>query len=246
MTSVGFKPEERFETGILNEISGGVSQVRALMANPSNTREQRTRYERSIAALRQFGAGFPGTYVVPPTETFTDQLLIDDSERPVRLMFLGRANTDGDAIAWLPKQRIVMTGDIVVSPIPFGFYSYPESWISVLERLKALNFATLIPGHGEPMTDESYLDRLIATIRDIRARVGPLARQGLSVEEVRSQVDFSEQSAIFGTTPRLKAGFESLWLTPMVENAYKEARGLPIIQGGGEGDSTPQSVNRRK
>ena len=82
----------------------------------------------------------------------------------------------------------------------------------------------LVPGHGEPQADAVYLDRLIATIADIRAQVGPLARQGLSLEEVRERVDFSAQTEIFGTTPRLRLGFESYWLNPMVENAWKEAR----------------------
>lgn len=233
MTSVALAPSEHFETQLLNEASQGVAQVRGLAAAPSTTPEQRARYERYVVSIMDFARAFRGTYLVPPTETFTDQLLLDDRERPVRLMFLGRANTDGDAIAWLPRQRIVMSGDVVVSPIPFGFGSYPEDWIRVLERLKALDYALLVPGHGEPMTDTAYLDRLIATISDIRTQVGALAHQNLTLEQARERVDFSAQSAIFGTTPRLRAGFQSLWLAPMIENAWKEARGEPIVQGEG-------------
>jgi len=234
MTSVGLRPDDHFDTQIWNEAWQGIAQVQGFTANPAITPEQRRRYDRYIFNLRAFAAGFRGTFLVPPTETFTDSLLLDDAERPVRLMFLGRANTDGDAVAWLPRERIVMTGDIVVSPIPFGFGSYPQSWLAVLARLRALSPALLVPGHGEPMADLAYLDRLGATIADIRAQVGPLARQGMSVEQVRAQVDFSAQTAIFGPTPRLAAGFQSLWLTPMVENAWKEARGMEIVQGEGE------------
>jgi glyoxylase-like metal-dependent hydrolase (beta-lactamase superfamily II) len=243
-TSVGLRPDERFETQILNEAAESIVQARALQSNPENSPELRQRYDRYIANLQRFTRDFRGTYLVPPTETFTDELLIDDADRPVRLMFLGRANTAGDAVAWLPRQRMLFTGDIVVSPIPFGFFSYPQDWIGVLERLKALDFTLLIPGHGEPQADTVYLDRLIATIGDIRAQVAPLARQGLSLEEVRERVDFSAQTAIFGTTPRLRLGFESYWLNPMVENAWKEARGEAIVQG--DGVSTPASENRRR
>jgi glyoxylase-like metal-dependent hydrolase (beta-lactamase superfamily II) len=243
-TSVGPRPDERFDTMILNQVSDSLSRIAALRSNPSNTDAQRERYDRMAREMRAFGADFRGTYLVPPTETFADTLLINDAERPVRLMFLGRANTEGDAIAWLPRQRIVMTGDVVVSPTPFGFFSFPEDWVGVLQRLKGLDFALLVPGHGEPQADAAYLDRLIATIGDIRAQVGPLARQGLSLEEVRERVDFSAQTAIFGTTPRLRLGFESYWLNPMVENAWKEARGEAIVQG--DGVSTPASENRRR
>jgi glyoxylase-like metal-dependent hydrolase (beta-lactamase superfamily II) len=218
--------------------------VQTLLADPSTAEDRRGRIRRYIENLRNFARDWRGTYLVPPTETFTDSLTIDDPVRPVRIMFLGRANTEGDAVAWLPRERIVATGDIVVSPVPFGFFSFPEPWIATLERIKALDFALLVPGHGRPMRDSAYLDRLIATISDIRAQVGPLARQGLSLEDVRSRVDFTAQTAIFAADARLRPAFEGYWLTPMVENAWREARGLAIVQGGGE--TTPASVNRQR
>lgn len=241
-TSVGPRPDERHETFILNQLSDNLTQIAQLRANPANTDAQRARYDRMAREMRAFGQSFRGTYYILPTQTFERELLLADAERPVRVMFLGRANTAGDAIAWLPRQRIVVTGDVVVSPVPFGFFSYPESWIAVLERLKALDFVLLVPGHGEPMRDAAYLDRLIATLTDIRAQVGPLARQGLTLAQVRERVDFTAQTDIFGTTPRLRGGFQSLWLTPMVENAWKEARGEPIVQG--EGEATASSGQR--
>ena len=170
-----------------------------------------------------------------PTETFTERLVLDDPVRPVELLFLGRANTDGDAIAWLPRERIVVTGDVVVAPTPYGFFSFPQDWLATIDRIKALNFAVLIPGHGDPQRDTAYLDKLAATITDIRTQVGALAAKGLSLDEVRKQADFSAQRAIFGTTPRLQATFEAFWLTPMVANAYREATGKPIVQGDGDG-----------
>jgi glyoxylase-like metal-dependent hydrolase (beta-lactamase superfamily II) len=161
-------------------------------------------------------------------------------------MFLGRANTDGDAIAWLPRQRVVATGDIVVTPAPFGYGSYPADWIRVLERLKALHFALLIPGHGAPMTDAAYLDRLIGTLADVRNQVGAFARQGLSLDEVRARVDYSAQSAIFGEPPGGHGIFELNWLTPITESAYLEARGEPITQGTYVPAAGPRSNVRRR
>lgn len=233
-TTVGPRPDERFDTMILNQISESLPRIRALRANPENSDAQRERYDRMARELQEWSTDYRGTYLVPPTEIFAERLVLADADRPVEFLFLGRANTDGDAVAWLPRQRIVATGDVVVAPTPFGFFSFPESWIGVLERLKGMNFAVLIPGHGEPQSDTAYLDRLIATIGDIRAQVGPLARQGLSLDEVRERVDFSAQTAIFGTTPRQRLQFEGYWLRPMTENAWLEARGDPIVQGEGE------------
>ena len=78
-----------------------------------------------------------------------------------------------------------------------------------------------------------YLDTLVAAIGDVRAQVGPLAKAGLSVDEVRKKVDFSKSIALFGDTPRIKANARGLFFDPMIPNAYKEARGEPITQGDG-------------
>jgi glyoxylase-like metal-dependent hydrolase (beta-lactamase superfamily II) len=233
LTNVALRPDQHFDTIAFNNMSAAVAGAQALLNAPGTDDARRQRIAAFIHNLWTYAHDFEGTYMVPPTETFADQLLLDDPEQPVRMMYLGRANTEGDAIAWLPRQRILISGDIVVSPIPFGFGSYPEDWIRVLERLKALDFALLVPGHGEPISDAAYLDHLIGTLRDVRAQVGPLARQGLPLEQVRQRVDFSAQTAIFAATPRLAAAFQSLWLEPMVENAWKEARGIPIVQGQG-------------
>jgi glyoxylase-like metal-dependent hydrolase (beta-lactamase superfamily II) len=244
LQGVGRTPDDKWDVYIHNQVSASLVTIAGRRADASTTDEQRARYDRMARELLDFADAYHGTYFVPPTETFSDHLLLDDPDRPIELRFLGRANTEGDAIAWLPKQRIVAAGDIVVAPLPFGFFSYPADWLTVIDKLKAMDFALLVPGHGEVQTDRAYLDKLSATIRDVRAQVGPLAKQGLSLEETRKRADFSAQTAIFGTTPRLARGFEGNWLQPMVENAWREAKGLPIVQGGGE--TTPVSVRAKR
>jgi glyoxylase-like metal-dependent hydrolase (beta-lactamase superfamily II) len=224
-------PDEGIETIFLNQSAGTLAFVAAQLRNPQHDEATRARYRRMEADTRERMTAIRGTYLVLPTETFTDELRLDDPVRPVHLRFLGRANTEGDAIAWLPSERIVITGDIVVSPVPFGFFSFPGDWLEVLERIKALDYRVLIPGHGEPQTDTVYLDRLAATLRDLRAQIGPLARQGLSLDEVRRQVNWDAQRAVFGDTPRNRLLFDAYWLTPMTVNTYMEARGQRFEQG---------------
>lgn len=228
---VGYRPDARFDAAMAKQLADSETGLQKLLADPATAPDRRERVKQAIAALRAFPASFHGTYIVPPTETFERALVIDDREVPVHLLYLGRANTSGDALAWLPRQKIVASGDIVVAPTPFGFYSYPGDWIATIGKLKALGFTTLIPGHGEPMADSAYLDKLTAAIDDIRAQVAPLAKQGLALEEVRKKVDFSASADRFGTTPRIRANAMSLFFEPMIASAYKEALGQPIIQG---------------
>lgn len=227
---VGYQPNIWFDAIYRQQVEGLHRQIDDALKDDSLDEATRGRYERMKRESTLRIADFRGTSLALPTETYTDRLMLDDSERPVELLFLGRANTDGDAIAWLPKERIVATGDVVVSPIPFGFGSYPADWQKVLQRLKAMNYSILVPGHGEPQRDTVYIDRVAATLADIRSQVGPLARRGLSVEKIRERTDYSAQMAIFGDTPRHKRLFEAYWLKPMTINAWMEARRIPVVQ----------------
>jgi glyoxylase-like metal-dependent hydrolase (beta-lactamase superfamily II) len=228
---VGLQPDIRFDAIFRQQVEGLHRQIDEQLKNSAHDSATRGRYERMRRESAARIADFTGTSLALPTETFKDRLLLADPIRPVELVYPGRANTDGDAVAWLPKERILVTGDIVVSPVPFGFFSFPAEWIKVLRRFKGMDYSILVPGHGEPQTDTVYLDRLIATISDIRGKVAPLARRGLKPAEIRKRVDYSAQEAIFGDTPRHKLQFDAFWLTPMTVNAWYEARGLPMVQG---------------
>ena len=114
---ISLRPDERMETLFLNQAAGSIAERAGAAAQSAARRGDPGALGAEWSATsRQRMVDFRGTYLVLPTETFTRELLLDDPVRPVRLIHPGRANTDGDAIAWLPNERIVVTGDIVVSP----------------------------------------------------------------------------------------------------------------------------------
>ena len=230
---VGYSPSPKWDAAMAKLIDRNKEQLNALLAAPDTAADRKERIKKALAQFDAFAKDFPGTYIVPPTETFERQLTIDDPDVPVRMLYLGRANTEGDAVAWLPKQKIVATGDIVVSPFPFGFGSYSGDWIDTIGKVKALGFTTLIPGHGAPQTDASYLDKLVAALRDLRGQIYPLAKAGMSLDDVTKKVDFSKSIDTFGTSARMRANTKSLFFDPMIGSVYKEATGKPIVQGEG-------------
>ena len=69
------------------------------------------------------------------TLTFDHDFSIDLGNHEVQVKFLGRGNTNGDAVVYLPREKIVMTGDLVVNPIPFFYDGYPTEWIKTLQNL---------------------------------------------------------------------------------------------------------------
>jgi glyoxylase-like metal-dependent hydrolase (beta-lactamase superfamily II) len=230
---VGYAPGPKWDGAMAALLVKSRVQLQQLLDAADTPPDRKDRVRKALVQYAGFARDFPGTYIVPPTETFERELVIDDREVPVHILHLGRANTEGDALAWLPTQKIVATGDIVVSPIPFGFGSFSGDWIETIGKVKALGFATLIPGHGAPMSDSLYLDKLVAAMRDLRAQVIPLAKAGMPLDDVRKKVDFSKSIAAFATTERIKANAKALFFDPMTGSVYKEATGQPIVQGEG-------------
>jgi cyclase len=92
-----------------------------------------------------------------PTLTFDHDFTIDLGNREVDVKFLGRGNTGGDAVAYLPKEKIVATGDLVAYPIPNTLDGYPSEWVHTLERLAQLDATTIMPGHGPVLRDKTYM-----------------------------------------------------------------------------------------
>jgi glyoxylase-like metal-dependent hydrolase (beta-lactamase superfamily II) len=225
--------DPKLDTARLNSGHARIAEYEANSRDPKLSEEERREFAADARYMKERLAEQMGSYIVLPTETFRDRLAIADSEAPVDLLVLGRANTDGDLVAWMPKQKVVATGDAVVAPTPYGFNAYPADWIAVLEKIKALPFVRLVPGHGAVQGDRSYLDRLIGSLKDVRAQVAPLAAQGLSLEAVQAKVDYSEQVRLFaGDSAWAKRWFEAYWLGPITSSAYREAKGIPIEPGG--------------
>ena len=230
---IGYSPGAKWDEATAKLVARQKEQLQKLLDDPATAPDRKDRIRKALPQQDAFLADFRGSYIVLPTETFERELILDDPDVPVRLLHLGRANTAGDALAWLPKQRILVTGDIVVAPVPYGFGSFSGDWIETVGKMKALGLTTLIPGHGLPQSDSSYLDKLIAALTDLRTQVMPLARAGMPLEEVRKKVDFAKSIETFGTTARIRANAQALFFDPMTASVYKEALGQPIVQGEG-------------
>ena len=67
------------------------------------------------------------------------------------------AVTDTDLWIYDPKARLAIVGDLVVDIVPFMDTACPDGWKKALEQIAATPFATLIPGHGAPMSRAQFL-----------------------------------------------------------------------------------------
>lgn len=227
-------PDAALQAAFDKRLDGADTFLRDTLSTPGLSAREREGLEASQRLFVQYREDTRGLVLALPTRTFVDSLRIDDAARPVELMHPGRGNTDGDLVAWLPRQRVMATGDLVVAPIPFGFNAYPADWQRTLHSLEAKRPAVWIPGHGAAMRDDAYVERLVALIGHTRDVVAPLAKQGMTADDAKKRVDLSADRARFvGEDPWLVRWFERYWTQPFVDAAWREATGQPIEQGEG-------------
>jgi glyoxylase-like metal-dependent hydrolase (beta-lactamase superfamily II) len=157
---------------------------------------------------------------------FGDRLDVELGHRTVEVRWLGRANTAGDAIVYVPDAKVLATGDIVVHPFPFATQSYISEWARALRRIEAMDAVAIIPGHGPVMHDKSYVDEIAALMESIGAQVRAAYKPGMSLEEVRAKVDLEAfRKRIAGDDPTLNANFDAQVRDSAVARAYQEAIG---------------------
>lgn len=94
-----------------------------------------------------------GTEPMAPTETFEDSKTIEMGDFTIEVLHLGPAHSPGDTQVWLPKQSLMIAGDIAfherMPPIFEG--TYTSCWIETWETaLVPLAPTYVIPGHGHP------------------------------------------------------------------------------------------------
>jgi cyclase len=125
----------------------------------------------------------------PPTVLFPHELYFDDGEHRVELLHLGVAHTHGDAMAWLPKERILFSGDACVNGA-FNFVGDGdvEKWVATLDAAKKLGATVVCPGHGPRGTGEVLGDQQLF-FSELRGRVGAMLQTGKSAREIHSSVD---------------------------------------------------------
>jgi cyclase len=126
---------------------------------------------------------------VIPDVTFTSRLDLFLGGRQIQVRHHDRAVTPGDTFLVLPREKILLSGDLLVNPIPFALSVYPTGWLRSLEALDALDASIVVPGHGAPLHDETLLH---ATMEVFRV----LLRDGKAAKEKGIDVDAAKESIL--------------------------------------------------
>jgi cyclase len=161
----------------------------------------------------------------PPVMLFPKDLFIDDGKSRVELRAFGTGHTKGDGYAWLPKEKILFTGDACVNG-PYNNLNDGDvaAWIETLELVKQLGAEKVCPGHGPMGGPEIIADQqsyLIELMREMKA----LVTAGKTPAEVKASLP--DISATLKKNERI-ARYVPTNLTAHVQKVYLELGGQPL------------------
>jgi cyclase len=164
--------------------------------------------------------------VVAPNLAFDRSLTLWLGRRRVELQDQGRANSPHDVTVYLPEERVLFTGDILVQdPLPYVGGSWPVQWADVLGRLETISLTAMVPGHGPVMRDHAYTRKVRELMEAVTARVDSLARTGLTLDQVQQAIRLDD---VRNSYPLWKGATESDWkitVTTLTERAWRGVRG---------------------
>jgi glyoxylase-like metal-dependent hydrolase (beta-lactamase superfamily II) len=128
--------------------------------------------------------------ITPAHVTFATEAEVDLGGTVVRLAHFGPAHTRGDNFVFLPRERILFGGDVVLNRF-FPILPDPDAsgsqWIAILDRLAKLEPVTVVPGHGE-VGDSGLIVAMKQHLVAVRDRVQELTAGGKSPEEITQAV----------------------------------------------------------
>lgn len=160
-----------------------------------------------------------------PTIGFEQRLNIHLGKRDVEVMFLGRGNTGGDAVVYIPQAKVLITGDLLVAPTPYAYGSFFSDWIQTLRKLRGMEASAIVPGHGPVEHEKRYLDLVENLLQSTLEQSQAAAQRGLSLEETRTKIDLERfRKQLTGDHNLRNHAFEEGFLKPGIGRAWREAK----------------------
>jgi cyclase len=208
-------------------LDGFEKQIAAAKAKGASAERIKTAEER-LAVDRNFLAQKQSLHKTYPNVTFSDSVTIMLGAREIQVLH-AQAITPGDTYLYLPKEKILVTGDILLSPYPFAIGgTYPTEWLKTLQKFTSLEPRVIIPGHGDAQTNTDFLRSNVAMFQEAMQQVRDAKVKGMTVEQTLETLgkQNTELAAKIGITDAETANaFKAYFLDVFVKRAYRELDG---------------------
>jgi glyoxylase-like metal-dependent hydrolase (beta-lactamase superfamily II) len=182
--------EQRGIPRVKHEIVTMPAQIEQLKADlqKASTPEQRDSIQKNISEAEAYLTELKSMQITLPTMTFDRSLILHRKSRTVEVLWLGRAHTDGDVFAFLPKEKVLVTGDALHGWTPYMGDSYPYDWIKTLDVAEKLDFDYVIAGHGDVMRGKETFELWKQYFQDLLEQTAAAYAEGATLDQAKKRV----------------------------------------------------------
>src|SRR6266496_813793 len=170
----------------VRQVPTEIAKLKADVAG-AGSGEERALLQAELRLAESYLAEVTGLKPALPTMAFERTMKLYRRDREIHLLYLGRAHTEGDVFVYLPKEKVVITGDAVIGWTPFMGDGYPTDWATTLDRLAELDFTHMIMGHGE-VVGRDWLRTFRGYVHDMVEAVRAEVMRGATLEEAQRRV----------------------------------------------------------
>ena len=171
----------------------------SIVCSETCAEELRTKGARGWTNWRDKAHPLDGARLELPILTFSEGMVFDDGTERVEVTRVGPAHSKGDAVAYLPKEKILVSGDLVVTWTDGNNLGDADGdhghWIQSLDRLSKWDVATLVPGHGAPAGPKA-IQQQREYLQDMFNQVKTGKQAGKTVDEVIRAVNLSRHGGL--------------------------------------------------
>jgi cyclase len=189
-------------TGLLGDLLAGLPRqlddVKARAAAEQDP-AAKARLEQQLRVQTAFADHLKELNPMPPNVTIDDRMTIVRADREIRLLYLGHGHTGGDVVVYLPKERVLCSGDLLVNGIANLVDGYVGEWPATLEKLKTLDFDDVIPGHGEPFKGKERIGYFQDYLKDLWAQASKLHDEHVAAADAAKRIDLTAHKAHYPT-----------------------------------------------
>ncbi|MDO8433816.1 MAG: MBL fold metallo-hydrolase [Candidatus Binatus sp.] len=197
---------------------GGAARLAEMQRNASQMGEVGKFFARIFAPF-----DFQGINVAMPTKTFQGELECRVGDKIVRLIEVGPAHTRGDVIAYVPKNRVVFTGDILfINGHPIIWAGPVANWINACQLMLDLDIETVVPGHG-PITDKKGIAAVKGYLEYIAAEARKRYDAGMTIAEAAADISLDSYSS-WSDAERIAVNVGSLYREFVAEKGTASSR----------------------
>ncbi len=169
---------------------GGAGRLADMKRNSARMGETGEYFARIFAPF-----DFEGINVAMPTRTFAGEMECRVGDKTVRLIQVGPAHTAGDILAYVRKDRVIFTGDILfINGHPIIWAGPVSNWIAACQLMLDLEVETVVPGHG-PITDKSGVAAVKGYLEYIAREARKRYDAGMSIREAAEDISLTDYSS---------------------------------------------------